>query len=129
MRSHLRAGAVVVGFVAGALSGVLVLGTIQTLIAFDGTLSAWWTKIVIGGLLFVFCAVQRLLAQLDAEWEHLKRVRQKYVGVVAPWGSPRAAGQPAAAEPAAGAAVITTSASIVALIHRPFCRPCRRLLR
>jgi simple sugar transport system permease protein len=39
-----------------------VLGTIQTLIAFDGTLSSWWTKIVIGGLLFVFCVVQRLMA-------------------------------------------------------------------
>ena len=37
------------GYVAGALSGVLVLGTIQTLIAFDGTLSSWWTRIVIGG--------------------------------------------------------------------------------
>jgi ribose/xylose/arabinose/galactoside ABC-type transport system permease subunit len=32
------------GYVAGALSGVLVLGAIQTLIAFDGTLSSWWTK-------------------------------------------------------------------------------------
>lgn len=51
------------GYVAGALSGVLVLGTIQTLIAFDGTLSSWWTKIVIGGLLFVFCVVQRLLSR------------------------------------------------------------------
>ncbi len=51
------------GYVAGALSGVLVLGTIQTLIAFDGTLSSWWTKIVIGGLLFVFCLVQRLMAR------------------------------------------------------------------
>jgi simple sugar transport system permease protein len=50
------------GYVAGALSGVLVLGTIQTLIAFDGTLSSWWTKIVIGALLFIFCLVQRLLA-------------------------------------------------------------------
>ena len=50
------------GYVAGALSGVLVLGTIQTLIAFDGTLSSWWTKIVIGGLLFVLCVVQRLMA-------------------------------------------------------------------
>jgi simple sugar transport system permease protein len=50
------------GYVAGALSGVLVLGLIQTLIAFDGTLSSWWTKIVIGGLLFLFCAVQRLLS-------------------------------------------------------------------
>lgn len=50
------------GYIAGALSGVLVLGTIQTLIAFDGTLSSWWTKIAIGGLLFVFCLVQRLIA-------------------------------------------------------------------
>ncbi len=51
------------GYVAGALSGVLVLGLIQTLIAFDGGLSSWWTKIVIGGLLFVFCVVQRLLSK------------------------------------------------------------------
>jgi len=48
------------GYIAGALSGVLVLGAIQTLIAFDGTLSSWWTRIVIGGLLFVFCVVQRV---------------------------------------------------------------------
>ncbi|MFG6467032.1 galactofuranose ABC transporter, permease protein YjfF [Roseateles sp. BYS87W] len=51
------------GYVAGALSGVLVLGLIQTLIAFDGTLSSWWTKIVIGALLFVFCAVQRVMSR------------------------------------------------------------------
>jgi len=50
------------GYILGALSGVLVLGTIQTLIAFDGTLSSWWTRIVIGGLLFVFCVVQRVMA-------------------------------------------------------------------
>ena len=49
------------GYVAGSLTGVLVLGAIQTLIAFDGTLSSWWTKIVIGGLLFVFCVVQRVM--------------------------------------------------------------------
>jgi len=49
------------GYIAGALSGVLVLGAIQTLIAFDGNLSSWWTKIVIGGLLFVFCVVQKLM--------------------------------------------------------------------
>jgi len=49
------------GYIAGALSGVLVLGAIQTLIAFDGTLSSWWTKIVIGALLFVFCVVQRVV--------------------------------------------------------------------
>ena len=27
---------------------------------FDGTLSSWWTRIVIGGLLFVFCLLQRV---------------------------------------------------------------------
>jgi simple sugar transport system permease protein len=32
---------------------------IQTLIMFDGSLSSWWTKIVIGALLFVFCLLQR----------------------------------------------------------------------
>ena len=50
-----------VGHVPGTLFGVLVLGLIQTLIAFDGTLSSWWTRIVIGVLLLSFCVVQRLL--------------------------------------------------------------------
>jgi len=49
------------GYVAGTVSGVLVLGMIQTMIAFDGSLSSWWTKIVIGGLLLIFCLVQRLM--------------------------------------------------------------------
>ena len=48
-----------VGYVAGTLFGVLILGIIQTLIAFDGSLSSWWTRIVIGALLFVFCLLQR----------------------------------------------------------------------
>ena len=48
-----------VGYVAGTLFGVLILGIIQTLITFDGTLSSWWTRIVIGALLFVFCLLQR----------------------------------------------------------------------
>jgi galactofuranose transport system permease protein len=49
-----------VGYVAGTLFGVLILGIIQTLIAFDGTLSSWWTKIVVGVLLLLFCLLQRL---------------------------------------------------------------------
>jgi simple sugar transport system permease protein len=48
-----------VGFVIGTLFGVLILGVIQTLIEFDGSLSSWWTRIVIGALLFVFCLLQR----------------------------------------------------------------------
>ncbi|WP_444544533.1 ABC transporter permease subunit, partial [Rhizocola hellebori] len=49
------------GYVFGTVLGVLVLGVIQTLITFDGSLSSWWTKIVIGGLLFAFILLQRLI--------------------------------------------------------------------
>ncbi|AVS62643.1 sugar ABC transporter permease YjfF [Paracidovorax avenae] len=52
-----------VGYVAGTLFGVLMLGIIQTLISFDGTLSSWWTRIAVGVLLFVFCLLQRLLTR------------------------------------------------------------------
>jgi simple sugar transport system permease protein len=44
----------------GSVLGVLVLGLIQTLINFQGTLSSWWTKIVIGLLLLAFILLQRL---------------------------------------------------------------------
>ncbi|MEU5725520.1 galactofuranose ABC transporter, permease protein YjfF [Micromonospora sp. NPDC047738] len=50
------------GYILGTVLGVLVLGVIQTLITFDGTLNSWWTKIVIGGLLFAFILLQRLIA-------------------------------------------------------------------
>jgi simple sugar transport system permease protein len=49
-----------VGYVIGTLFGVLILGIIQTLIVFEGTLSSWWTRIAVGALLFVFCLLQRL---------------------------------------------------------------------
>jgi simple sugar transport system permease protein len=49
-----------VGYVAGTLFGVLALGMIQSLIMFDGSLSSWWTRIVIGALLLVFCVLQRV---------------------------------------------------------------------
>ena len=56
-----------VGYVVGTLFGVLMLGIIQTLISFDGTLSSWWTRIVVGVLLFVFCLLQRLFTAAHAE--------------------------------------------------------------
>jgi simple sugar transport system permease protein len=49
------------GYLIGTVFGVLVLGVIQTLINFDGQLSSWWTKIVIGALLFAFILLQRLV--------------------------------------------------------------------
>ena len=50
-----------VGLIVGSVLGVLVLGLIQTFISFEGTLSSWWTRIVIGLLLLVFVVLQRFL--------------------------------------------------------------------
>ena len=47
------------GYMFGTLVGVLTMGLIQTYIVFDGTLSSWWTKIVIGILLLVFILLQK----------------------------------------------------------------------
>lgn len=47
------------GLVAGTFIGLMIQGLIQTYIVFEGTLSSWWTKIVIGVLLFVFIVLQR----------------------------------------------------------------------
>lgn len=49
------------GLVAGTFIGILIQGLIQTYIVFEGTLSSWWTKIVIGILLFVFIVLQRVI--------------------------------------------------------------------
>ncbi|WP_328701059.1 galactofuranose ABC transporter, permease protein YjfF [Aquibacillus kalidii] len=50
-----------VGYVAGSVIGVLILGVIQTIIIFEGTLSSWWTKIAIGVLVLAFIVFQRIL--------------------------------------------------------------------
>jgi len=50
------------GYLIGSVVGVLVLGTIQTIVTFQGTLSSWWTRIVIGVLLFAFILLQRVVA-------------------------------------------------------------------
>ena len=54
------------GLVLGTLFGVLIQGLIQTYIVFDGSLSSWWTKIVIGLLLLVFILLQKGLLTLSA---------------------------------------------------------------
>ncbi|MEA3533936.1 galactofuranose ABC transporter, permease protein YjfF [Rhizobium sp. CC-YZS058] len=53
------------GFVAGTLVGILIQGLIQTYITFDGTLSSWWTKILIGVLLFAFILLQKGILYLS----------------------------------------------------------------
>ena len=52
------------GYMFGTLIGVLTMGLIQTYIVFDGTLSSWWTKIVIGALLLMFILLQKGLLRL-----------------------------------------------------------------
>ena len=51
-----------VGNVFGSLFGVLIKGTIETFITFQGTLSSWWTKITIAALLAFFIILQSILA-------------------------------------------------------------------
>lgn len=55
-----------VGYIFGTFFGVLIQGVIQTIISFEGTLSSWWTKIVIGLLLFLFILFQRALSARQA---------------------------------------------------------------
>ncbi|MFA9375165.1 MAG: sugar ABC transporter permease YjfF [Lachnotalea sp.] len=52
-----------VGNVIGSLFGVLIKGTIETFITFQGTLSSWWTKITIAALLAFFIILQSLFAK------------------------------------------------------------------
>jgi len=51
-----------VGNVFGSLFGVLIKGTIESFITFQGSLSSWWTKIVIAVLLSFFIILQSMLA-------------------------------------------------------------------
>ena len=62
-----------VGFMAGTLMGVLILGLIQTLITFKGDLNTWWTKIVIGMLVLVFILLQNFIANASARLKSAHR--------------------------------------------------------
>ncbi len=49
-----------VGNVIGTLFGVLINGTIVSILQFNGSLSSWWTKIVVGVLTLIFIGIQSL---------------------------------------------------------------------
>jgi galactofuranose transport system permease protein len=49
-----------VGNVIGTLFGVLITGTIISILQFNGTLSSWWTRIVVGVLTLIFIGIQSL---------------------------------------------------------------------
>ncbi len=49
-----------VGNIIGTLFGVLINGTIVTILQFNGTLSSWWTRIMVGVLTLIFIGIQSL---------------------------------------------------------------------
>lgn len=51
-----------VGNVFGSLFGVMIKGTIEAFITFQGSLSSWWTKITIAALLCFFIILQSVFA-------------------------------------------------------------------
>jgi simple sugar transport system permease protein len=50
------------GYVFGTLFGVMVYAVTQVLIQFIGSLSSWWTRIIIGLLMLVFIGIQSFIA-------------------------------------------------------------------
>lgn len=53
-----------VGLPFGTLFGVLIKGTIQSLITTQGTLSSWWVRIVLSALLCFFIVLQAVLGSI-----------------------------------------------------------------
>jgi simple sugar transport system permease protein len=49
-----------VGNVVGTLFGVLIEGTIISILQYNGTLSSWWTRIGVGILTLIFIGIQSL---------------------------------------------------------------------
>jgi galactofuranose transport system permease protein len=50
-----------VGNVIGTAFGVLITGTIISILQFNGTLSSWWTRIIVGILTLIFIGIQSLI--------------------------------------------------------------------
>ena len=49
-----------IGNPIGTLFGVLINGTIVSILQFNGTLSSWWTRIGVGALTLIFLGIQSL---------------------------------------------------------------------
>ncbi len=81
------------GYVFGTLFGVMVIGITQILIQFTGSLSSWWTKIVIGLLMLVFIGIQSFIAtrkggRPQKQWMHtLLATRQRRWALIISFGA------------------------------------------
>jgi len=87
------------GYLIGTLFGVMVLAITQALIQFIGSLSSWWTRIVIGVLMLMFIGVQALVANrkigIQAQDAEAARRRRRRLAI------------------SAGAAVLLIAAAII----------------
>jgi ribose/xylose/arabinose/galactoside ABC-type transport system permease subunit len=52
------------GYVIGTVFGVLIQGIIQNIIAFNGSLNSWWTRIIVGLLTLAFIVMQRVFSSI-----------------------------------------------------------------
>jgi simple sugar transport system permease protein len=73
-----------VGYVFGTMFGVLVNGLIQVLIIFNGELSSWWTRIVIGLLTLIFILVQSTFASWRRRQAGVRPARRRPTGAALP---------------------------------------------
>lgn len=73
-----------VGYVAGSLVGVMILGVIQSLIAFDGSLSSWWFTHRHRRVALRLLSGQRLLEQSGSNLGAIFSYWKKPAGEAAP---------------------------------------------
>lgn len=57
-----------IGNVMGTLFGVLINGTIVSVIQFNGSLSSWWTRIGVGALTLIFIGIQSVFYARRKSW-------------------------------------------------------------
>ena len=60
-----------VGTPIGTLFGVLIKGTISSLITTQGTLSSWWTRIILSALLCFFIVIQSVVASMKKKAKYV----------------------------------------------------------
>lgn len=65
-----------VGYVIGTFIGVLLPGVIHTYLTLDGSLTPWWIRIIIGGLLLMFIGLQKLLSSRSDFLRSLRLMRR-----------------------------------------------------
>lgn len=73
-----------VGTVVGTTFGVLIKGTITSLITTQGTLSSWWVRIVLSALLCFFIVLQALFAKAKIKGKKAEKKDAKKSGGAPP---------------------------------------------